>query len=652
VDILLRFCRNTLFFSIVLVFLLLSPAGFAEIEGAGRSINPFPHYPEIKANVEFWKLIYSKYTSRQWVLHDADDLSLIYKIVDVPTGVSEYSRRARRYSARKARDLKRILLNLSRGHKPKNQKEERLLKLFEGRMDAKTVRRAAYNIRVQLGQANRFKQGVIRSGAWLDYIQKIFSKHNLPADLIYLPHVESSFDSRAYSKFGALGIWQFTRGTGRRYMKVGYTIDERRDPEIATIGAAKLLKYNYGQLKSWPLALTAYNHGLAGMKRAVRRAGSNDYVKIFLNHRGRKFRFASKNFYSEFLAAVDVAKNYKKYFGDLKLDKPIESISVSLPKATDAHTLAKHLNISKTELARYNPALRPVVFRTSRLIPRGFDIKLPVKKDQKWAELMTSLPATKVRRVVPSGEWVRVQPGDTLIGIAKQYRVWVKDLMVANQLEDDRILIGQILKLPVAGGVKAKKAPVSLEKPVVVAKVEKETEQKKEPFIGPPIPPKILAKKRAALIARGSFSVLRIRESGTIRTGVITVEPEETLGHFAEWLDIPTQRVRDVNGFAFRRNVHIGERIFIPLKPDQEADFEEKRLEYHSSLEEDFFATYKVTGLLDRKIRRGDNIWTLCQEEFEVPFWLVASYNPGKDFDKLVVGDVVYFPVVEPISGN
>ncbi len=102
----------------------------------------------------------------------------------------------------------------------------------------------------------------------------------------------------AYSKFGAAGIWQFTRSTGRRYMEVGYVLDERRDPIRATHAAAQLLKENYEKLGSWPLAITAYNHGAAGMARARQKHG--DYPAIFKSYRSRTFKFASRNFYSEF----------------------------------------------------------------------------------------------------------------------------------------------------------------------------------------------------------------------------------------------------------------------------------------------------------------------------------------------------------------
>ena len=97
----------------------------------------------------------------------------------------------------------------------------------------------------------------MRSGAYLKKIRQILKQKKLPTDLSYLPHVESSFNPSAYSKFGAAGMWQFVRSTGRRYMRVDYVVDERRDPILSSYAAARLLRDNYARLGTWPLALTA-----------------------------------------------------------------------------------------------------------------------------------------------------------------------------------------------------------------------------------------------------------------------------------------------------------------------------------------------------------------------------------------------------------
>src|SRR5205823_9329759 len=139
-------------------------------------------------------------------------------------------------------------------------------------------------------------------------------------DIALLPLVESSFENRALSSAGAAGIWQFTRGTGKLYMSVNKKLDERLDPAKATRSAARLLHDNYNALGSWPLAITAYNHGRAGMMHAQSEVGSSDLTKVIQDYKGPLFGYASMNFYSEFIAAVDVYDHYQDYFGELALD--------------------------------------------------------------------------------------------------------------------------------------------------------------------------------------------------------------------------------------------------------------------------------------------------------------------------------------------
>ena len=201
-------------------------------------------------------------------------------------------------------------------------------RVFYNRIEAEGVRMTAGNIAVlmnrihlQRGIKERFRAGVIRSGRYLLYFEEVLENEGVPSILALLPLVESSYENAAYSRAGTAGIWQFTRATGRLYMRVARGRDDRLNPAIATRAAAKLLRGNYEQVQSWPLAITAYNHGRAGMQRARRLHGS-DMAEIIRKYRGRTFKYASKNFYPEFLAAVRVYQDYERYFGPLTLDQP------------------------------------------------------------------------------------------------------------------------------------------------------------------------------------------------------------------------------------------------------------------------------------------------------------------------------------------
>ena len=244
--------------------LLLTP-----LPNLAASESPFPEYDCLRTNVDFWVQVYSKYPSTKGIVHDRDDLDLIYGTIDLLPTDAPNSRRINRKREAKARDHYAALLKrLAKRAAPRNNEEKKIATLFGEKPSAALLREASRNIRVQRGQRDRFAAGLVRSGRYLDEMKKIFRDAGLPADLAYLPHVESSFNYEAYSKFGAAGIWQFTLSTGKRYLTIDYSLDERRDPIRATRAAARYLKDNYDLLGSWPLAITAYNHGEAGMMRA------------------------------------------------------------------------------------------------------------------------------------------------------------------------------------------------------------------------------------------------------------------------------------------------------------------------------------------------------------------------------------------------
>lgn len=233
---------------------------------------------------------------------------------------------------------------------------------------------ASESIRVQIGQKERFREGVVRSGAYLPEIKKIFRSHNLPEELAYLPHVESSFNPDAYSKVGASGLWQFTQSTGKQYMRIDQVIDERQDPFIASNAAAKFLQRNYTVLGSWPLALTAYNYGTSGMARAKKDKGS--YEKIFLEYQEGHFKFASRNFYPEFLAALRSARKLEQD-PSLRRHTPVATTTIRLTNQTSIAVINRRFKIDGNTLKTLNPAIQDSVLQGKKQLPAGYALKLP-----------------------------------------------------------------------------------------------------------------------------------------------------------------------------------------------------------------------------------------------------------------------------------
>jgi hypothetical protein len=163
---------------------------------------------------------------------------------------------------------------------------------------------------------------MVRAQLYIPRIQEVFHSFGLPLELALLPTVESGFRRFARSKCGAMGLWQFTRSTGKEYMTVNGWRDDRLDPSRATEAAAQLLLHNHELLGSWPLAITAYNYGTGGMMQAVEATGGGDYCEILRRWDGAHFGFASKNYYSEFLAALQVYQYREAYFPGINQEVP------------------------------------------------------------------------------------------------------------------------------------------------------------------------------------------------------------------------------------------------------------------------------------------------------------------------------------------
>jgi len=337
-------------------------------------------------NVEFWTKIYSQYSSHHVVIHDNNDLSIIYRVINL----DDYFARDvdLKTKWKKVEEIKnnyrKILDRLAASQYSINldslsAEERHVYILWSMHEEPDKFLQARYAIRAQLGLRDRFEQSVIRSGALHDHIVHTLAMYELPADLAYLPHVESLFNYNSHSKVGAVGLWQFIRHTGRLFMTINLALDERRDPIAATEAAAQLLKLNYDELQSWPLAITAYNHGLNGMRNAVAKTGSNDFGEILKNYKSRTFGFASRNFYAEFLAARQVAKNYKSYFGDIKLNQPMSYQTIALPQNTYMRQITIDFDVSADSLIAYNPAWRWAVIHNKQTVPKGFLVRLPYR---------------------------------------------------------------------------------------------------------------------------------------------------------------------------------------------------------------------------------------------------------------------------------
>jgi len=622
-------------------------------------VGDFPRPAELEPDIAFWLTVFTDYTSDQGVLHDNRNLAVVYEQLNIPSTVS---RRERNRRAEARRKHYKSVLNVLAGGKRKNltAEEKRVLGLWPPDVTNQTLRDAKSRIRFQQGLSDRFHAGLRRAGRYRVHVHNEFAKLNVPVELAALPHVESSYNPDARSHVGASGIWQFTRSTARRFLQVDHVLDERNDPYIATEAAGKLLAYNYSITGNWPMAVTAYNHGLSGARRAMRQFGDTEYVRILREYRGRTFGFASRNFYVAFLAAMQIDQNPEQYFPGVVPDGPIDYASTSLSVYVSADSVTRALGVSKKELARHNPALQSTIWQGSKHLPKGYEVKVPRSSvNGSLSSLIASLPADEQFAKQLPDLYHTVGRGDTLSEIAEEYSTRVSTLVALNNLGSrHRIRAGQRIRLPAAGPAPAvvatAKVPEPAPEPQVVAAIAN------VPAIPDPadvveeeISPGALVDELAATVRSTIQSTLLSDPSDyTIASdSTIEVQELETLGHFGDWLGIKTQRLRDINGLAFRAPVEVGQRIKLDLSQVDVATFENLRTAYHRHQQDSFFRNNTIMGVNEHTIQRNESVWILSLRKYDVPIWLFRQYNPSLDLHRVRPGTLVRFPVLVSNSG-
>src|SRR5262245_15492445 len=411
--------------------------------------DPMPRPPQLERDVQFWIRVYSQIDTNAGFLHDQSNLGVVYETLhfapDSPP--SERQRLVEQARERYTAVLRRIA---SSGDQALSADDQRVRDLWGAEGTPVRLHSAVDDIRFQLGQSDRFRSGLIRAGAWETHIAETLANLGLPAELAVLPHVESSFNPNAYSKVGAAGLWQFMRSTGRRYMRIDGAVDDRLDPFRSTEAAAQLLAYNYRVLGTWPLALTAYNHGTAGVRHAKETLGTDDIVRIVRSYSSRTFGFASRNFYVSFLAALEIDRNPEKYFGPLPKESEAHFQEIEVPAYVSAASLERVLKIDSTQLRALNPALLPSVWSGAQRVPKAYHLRLPADGTQWSDQLLT-------QRLVPAEMFAgqrappryRVQRGDTLLALADRYGVSIESLAELNHLRTSAHLRpGRVLTVP------------------------------------------------------------------------------------------------------------------------------------------------------------------------------------------------------------
>jgi len=367
-----------------------APSYMGQTTALGYDQNTFAVPKGMEKQVQFWVDIYTKYPTTEGVIHDAENIEIIYDVVDL-SGI--YSDRVKQKKVdTKKKEVLAILNKLADLKSPEalNAQEKKIWDAFANVDEPNKFKNAAdkNRIRFQLGQSDRMKDAIYYSGRYLEEMENIFRENNLPVELTRLAFVESSFNIMARSKVGASGIWQIMPYTAKPYKMITPYVDKRNSPLEATKLAAKLLGHNYKMLESWPLAVTGWNHGPAGVLRMTQSFGTRDLSALVQNVRSkRSFGFASRNFYASFLAALEVERNADKYFEKVTWSKPLNSQDVKLPVTVTYRELLKWFDGDDAMAQIYNPHLTSQARRGQR-IPAHTVVAVP--KD-KYSVVLVSL---------------------------------------------------------------------------------------------------------------------------------------------------------------------------------------------------------------------------------------------------------------------
>ena len=307
---------------------------------------------------------------------------------------------------------------------PLNQRVLSFIELFQGRLH------------------DFLDEGMKRGSKYLPMIQNVFRAEGLPLDLAYVPLVESAFNPNALSRTQARGVWQFMRGTGlENGLRQDWYIDERSDPEKATVAAAKYLSTLAGMFNGdWHLALASYNGGPGRLQRALKTGKTDDFWT--LADSPRILPRETRDYVPMILAAIVIARNPAEYGFDFESQAPHSYETVTIEKPVDLRRIAEWADTTISEIQALNPELRRW---TTPIRDDAYTLKVPVGTGDAVKGKLDDASTGDLASL----RWYSPKGGDTLATIARALRVSRSDLADANYMKvTDRVRPGSRLMVP------------------------------------------------------------------------------------------------------------------------------------------------------------------------------------------------------------
>nr|WP_240954162.1 LysM peptidoglycan-binding domain-containing protein [Solimonas marina] len=516
--------------------------------------NRFPRYQALTPSVKFWTKIFAQYSEKQSIVHSSVYPNKIFKVLDFrsysqPDSDYAFNKLRRKHEQDAEDEVDQLLKRLDAKQDAPDQMtadERRLYDLFADVPGRSKFKDAIGTFRVQHGLRERTEHALEVSDRYLPSMEQTFAGYSLPKLLTRLPLVESSFNLDAYSRAGAAGIWQFIPSSARAYMRLNDIVDDRRDPWTSTDAAARHLRDDHDKLGDWPLAITAYNYGRNGIARALDSVHGKTLMDLIDHYDSRRFGFASKNYYAEFLAAIDVEHAYRTRTAVADRAKPLEFEVVETKNYVPYDTLRRLCGASDDVFRRLNPAYRPEVIEGKLYVPPNHLIRVPYGSARAFEVGYAKLGAHErfdQQRVY--FQLYRVRRGDNLSTIASHHDVSMHEIMRASGLRSASMLrIGQILKIP----PKTEARPG----PITVAVGESKPTQTLEQRLDAA---RETQRENDAARQQGAAQQYLVHE---VRRG-------QTLTGIAQQYNVSLSDLRDAN--SIRGSVlHIGQKLRIPAR--------------------------------------------------------------------------------------